>query len=474
MAICRMFNLKEKMNGYKANHLSKVINYIQNPDKTEQMKLVDAVNCFPETALEQMMHTKRYFGKEDGRQGYHFVISFKPGEATVDQAGEIVREFVHEYLENRYETIWAIHTDHEHIHGHIVFNSVSFVDGIKYHYNNGDFEKNILPIVNRLCSQEKLSTICMNPDKPVHENYKDYTDRKMKRPGPEGMIMADLDQAIREADTFDGFLRILNEMGYETKTGKYLSIRPPGRERFKRTYHFGKDYEIPEIKKRILRERPAAGQAERKAPMLKLYKGNLRSRPALTKLQKRAFARMYKAGKLRRGNGGSYFRYREEIMKFKRLKAEYEYLYKNRIRSLDDLEAQRVDCLARLGMLKEEKSRLKGKAAKYYKVKHLLEGYQAFGDTDEEFRLRPNGTIGDSGYTEAELKEYVGAYEMTRSDIKRRSAIFRKELEVILRIEAENSSVLEKDKMKKEEKEKEKPDGRKRENGMEPGTERSH
>ena len=118
MAICRMFNLKENKKGYKADHLSRAIRYIQNPDKTEQMKLVDSVNCFPETALEQMMHTKKYFGKEDGRQGYHFVISFKPGEATVEQAGEIVKEFVGEYLEPRYETIWAIHTDHGHLQYH--------------------------------------------------------------------------------------------------------------------------------------------------------------------------------------------------------------------------------------------------------------------------------------------------------------------------------------------------------------------
>lgn len=437
MAICRMFNLKENKKGYKADHLSRAIRYIQNPDKTEQMKLVDSVNCFPETALEQMMHTKKYFGKEDGRQGYHFVISFKPGEATVEQAEEIVKEFVGEYLEPRYETIWAIHTDHAHIHGHIIFNSVSFVDGIKYHYNNGDFEKDILPIMNRLCRKEELSTIQMNPDKPMHENYKDYSDRKVHRAGPKTMMMADLDLAIRQSDSFDDFLDFLKGMGYETKVGKYLSIRPPGRERFKRTYHFGKEYEIPEIKKRILRERPAAGQAERKAPILKLYKGNLRSRPALTKFQRRAFARMYKAGKLRRGNGGNYFRYREEILRFRKLKEEYLYITKNGVKDWHDLEMKRVDGLFRMRMLQKEKEEARKDSRKYYTLRQLLEEYRTYGNMRDADILKEGRKLGDSGMTEEQIESFLSEYEETRKCIRKKAAKVRKEMDIISRIEEE-------------------------------------
>lgn len=431
-----MFNLKENKTGYKANHLSKVIRYIQNPDKTEQMKLIDSVNCFPETALEQMMHTKRFFGKEDGRQGYHFVISFKPGEASLEQAERILREFVHEYLEPKYETMWAIHTDHEHLHGHIVFNSVSFVDGIKYHYNNGDFEKFILPIVNRLCNRENLSTVEMNPAKPMHENYRDYMDRKMNHEGPEALLMADLDQAIRKADSFEAFLEILKSMGYETKVGKYLSIRPSGRERFKRTYHFGKAYEIPEIKKRILREGPQAGQAERRAPILKLYKGNLRSRQTLTKFQRRAFARMYRSGKYRRGNGGSYYQYKEEIMKFKKLKEEYDFLIKNKIHSWEDLQDAQIEYFVTEHLIligREEMRKVKGD---YYLLGHILEERKISGKIDGPYRDRSDGTVGDTGMTEIEIKKFLTTYKRRMDEGKAELARIRKNIKIITRIQA--------------------------------------
>ena len=161
-------------------------------------------------------------------------------------------------------------------------------------------------------------------------------------------------------------------------------------------------------------------------------------------------------------------------MKFKKLKEEYEYLFKNKLRTWDDIETRRVGCILNLQILKEEKQDLKEKAPKYYKMKQLLEGRNAFGDIEEDFRLMPDGTIGTSRFTEAESKEYIAEYEMTRSDIKKRSAEARKELAVISRIEEKHALASAKELYQEEEKEKEKPDGRNRENGMEPGTERSH
>ena len=166
-------NIKDTGTSDHAGHLNRLLNYMMNPDKTKEEALVGAVNCTPESAALMMQQTKENFGKTSGRQGYHFVISFKPGETDADTAYKIAEEFISEYLADKYETVFAVHDDKEHIHIHICFNSVSFVDGYKYHYANNDWAKIIQPIVNKLTSKEGLSTVELDPNEK-HDRYKDY------------------------------------------------------------------------------------------------------------------------------------------------------------------------------------------------------------------------------------------------------------------------------------------------------------
>ena len=161
MAITKILHMKQAKSGYMAKHLANGLKYIMDPDKTEGGRYVSGSNCIPENALAQMLETKRHFGKLDKRQGYHFIISFEEEDITEETAFEVVGQFVKEYLGPDFEAVYAIHNDTDHIHGHIIFNSVRCTNGYKYDCPKGEWEHRIQPLVNRLCEEHGLSTLDM-------------------------------------------------------------------------------------------------------------------------------------------------------------------------------------------------------------------------------------------------------------------------------------------------------------------------
>lgn len=132
--------MKDSGNSFHARHLKRALDYVMNPEKTQRGRLVGAINCQADMAFEQMMDTKKQFGKTDKRQGYHIILSFKEDEVEPDRAFEITQKFVAEYLGDAYEAVFVVHDNTDHVHSHIVFNSVSFVDGKKYRYENANKE----------------------------------------------------------------------------------------------------------------------------------------------------------------------------------------------------------------------------------------------------------------------------------------------------------------------------------------------
>ena len=153
MAITKILYIDGVDQGNPAKYLKQALNYIQKPDKTEERVLVGSINCLTETAFEQMIETKQIFGKTDKRQGYYIIISFPPGESTEEQAFEITRRFAEEFLGEQYEVVYSVHTDKEHKHGHIVWNSLDMQTGKKYEYKKGDWKYKIQPITNKLCKE---------------------------------------------------------------------------------------------------------------------------------------------------------------------------------------------------------------------------------------------------------------------------------------------------------------------------------
>ena len=136
MAISKILHMKDSGNSFHARHLKRALDYVMNPEKTQRGRLVGAINCQADMAFEQMMDTKKQFGKTDKRQGYHIILSFKEDEVEPDRAFEITQKFVAEYLGDAYEAVFVVHDNTDHVHSHIVFNSVSFVDGKKYRYTD--------------------------------------------------------------------------------------------------------------------------------------------------------------------------------------------------------------------------------------------------------------------------------------------------------------------------------------------------
>ena len=160
MAITKILNIQAADDRNPATHLKNAIEYIQNPDKTEECVLVGSINCLPDTAFEQMLETKKLYNKTGKRQGYHIILSFSPEEVvTPEQALYVVEHFVKDVLGDEYETVYTVHTDKEHMHAHLIWNSVSLVTGKKYNSPKGNWKNKLQPITNKYCEELGLE-IC--------------------------------------------------------------------------------------------------------------------------------------------------------------------------------------------------------------------------------------------------------------------------------------------------------------------------
>ena len=147
MAITKILNIQESEGRNPTTHLKNALEYIQNPDKTEECVLVGGINCLPDTAFEQMEETKNIFNKTGKRQGYHVIISFSPEEkVSAEQAIYVLEHFAKDVLSDDYEAVYAVHTDREHMHGHLIWNSVSMTTGKKYNSPKGNWKNHLQPI----------------------------------------------------------------------------------------------------------------------------------------------------------------------------------------------------------------------------------------------------------------------------------------------------------------------------------------
>ena len=249
LAITRMRHIKGSGG---SNGLKTSIAYIMNPAKTEDGILVGGnTGTTPEEVFDVMMETKQDWEKTGGRQGYHFVISWKPGEITKGQAYRIVGEFCERYLGDAYDYVYSVHTDQDHLHGHIVFNSVNRLDGYKYRYEKGDWEKYIQPVTDEICREHGLPVLA---DQRTGERAKSYAEHKAEKEGLPTLtkiVKADIDLMIRRAADFDEFLKNMRELGYRIRVGKYITYYPPGLEKGRRDKTLGEGYSREEIASRI-------------------------------------------------------------------------------------------------------------------------------------------------------------------------------------------------------------------------------
>jgi len=341
LAISKILYIKDCGSSHNGKHLRQAINYIMVKEKTGNGKYVGGLNCQPEFAYEQMKKTKGIFGKVEGRQGYHLIISFEDGEVDAPTAFEIIGRFTNEYLANGYEAVYTVHDNTDHIHGHILYNSVNFITGMKYRYEKGDWARDIQPITNRLCQEYGLSTIEISEDreKPDHK-FKEWNDYRDGSYAWSKMICRDLDACILQSQSFDTFVELLSEKGYEVKQGgKYLAVKPMGMIRFKRCKTLGEEYTEERIKERILTETLTLTVPQNKniAPHIIRCKVKRLKRAKLTKLQKRYYARLYRIRKLKKRPYSQVWKYRDEIRKMQQIQERYLFLLNHEIMSIEEL-----------------------------------------------------------------------------------------------------------------------------------------
>ena len=362
MAISKILHMKDSGNSFHARHLKRALDYVMNPEKTQGGRLVGAINCQTDMAFEQMMDTKKQFGKTDKRQGYHIILSFKEDEVEPDRAFEITQKFVAEYLGDAYEAVFVVHDNTDHVHSHIVFNSVSFVDGKKYRYEKGDWAKYIQPITNKLCQEYGLSIIDVEDGskEKQHENYKDWSEYREGSFVWADMIKRDLDACILQANDFSGFLELLSEKGYEVKQGKYLAVRPQGMTRFRRCKTLGENYSQEAIVERIAKEDLSFYQSqneEKQAAIVKCYVKRYR-RAKMSGLQKRYYAKLYRIGKLKKKPYSQVWKYKDDIRKMHKLQEEYLFLVNHDIHSAEELVSVISSLTDKRKEVSAEKSRI--------------------------------------------------------------------------------------------------------------------
>lgn len=254
-------NLKEAAKGNPARHLYNCIKYIMNEDKTISGALIggNVGIATPDESYKYFIDTKMEYEKLTGRQGYHFVVSFAPGEVGYEEAYQMIEEWTQQYLGDQYDYVFAVHNDHDHIHGHIVFNSVRRTDGYKYHYVKGDWEKHIQPITDKICLDHGLEPLSFI-ERGKGQSYADWMSRKNVGFSEKDIYRADIDYVINKVSSYEEFKTAMLRMGYtiqregysqKTKQ-EYLTLKAPGLPRGRRTDKLGPAYSLTEIKQRIL------------------------------------------------------------------------------------------------------------------------------------------------------------------------------------------------------------------------------
>ena len=323
--------------------LQDALDYAANRDKTEQSCFESSYACTLETAFADMRQTKERWHKSGGVQGYHLVQSFAAGEVTPELAHRIAKELADRVLGGRYEYVIGTHLNTGHIHSHIVWNSVSCVDGKKYRSNYKSYVTEIRAVSDELCRKYKLSVIDTENSNHVAKPYAEWLAEKNGQPTWRTAIRQDVDEAIQQSLTWRQFLSAMERKGYEVRMGrKYPVLRPPGKERFVRFKTLGKRYTPEAIQTRILYPQSYHPYVENPPTIQhgRLHSGKKPHRK-LTGLRALYYRYLYELGALPRKPSRSSYAVRQDAYKLDQRIRQMEFLSRNNIDTLTQLETHR-------------------------------------------------------------------------------------------------------------------------------------
>ena len=329
MAITKILNIKESEGRNPASHLKNALEYIQNPDKTEECVLVGGINCLPDTAFEQMEETKNIFHKTGKRQGYHVIISFSPEEkVTAEHAMYVLEHFAKDVLSDDYEAVYAVHTDREHMHGHLIWNSVSMTTGKKYNSPKSNWKNHLQPITNKYCDELGLSIMPAEYSKNPKNISRDKWEKEMSM---KEIILRDAKMCAYAAGNVEHFKYLMKRLGYVFKKDAWMEVQAPG---FRYYHKLAKlDEMFSEDMLRHYVDMPWMAKPY-------FYSSDIRElhRAKLSPFQKQFYAKLYRLRIVEQKRfvvGGA--KYAEDLKRFHQLQDEYLLLVNNDIKSIVEL-----------------------------------------------------------------------------------------------------------------------------------------
>ena len=322
--------------------LEEAVDYAANRDKTDSACFETGLGCTTTSAFEDMRLNTLRWHKETGVQGYHLVQSFAEGEVTPELAHQIGVEFAEQLLHGKYQAIVTTHLNTKHYHNHIVWSAVSLENGKKYHSNSKSYYTEIRALSDALCQRYGLSIIETPESLRGKRQYEKWRAEENNQPTWRTAIRQDVDDAIRQSLTWRQFLTALERKGYEVRMSrKYPVLRPPGKERFVRFKTLGKRYTPEAIQTRILYPRSYRPYVENPPT---IQHGRLRSgKPCrkLTGLRALYYRYLYELGALPRKPHRPSYAVRQDAYKLDQRIRQMEFLSRNGINTLEQLETYR-------------------------------------------------------------------------------------------------------------------------------------
>ncbi len=329
MAITKILNIMESEGRNPASHLKNALEYIQNPDKTEECVLVGGINCLPDTAFEQMEETKNIFHKTGKRQGYHVIISFSPEEkVTAEQAMYVLEHFAKDVLGDDYEAVYAVHTDREHMHGHLIWNSVSMTTGKKYNSPKSNWKNHLQPITNKYCDELGLSIMPAEYSRNPKNISRDKWEREMSM---KEIILRDAKMCAYAAGNVEHFKYLMKRLGYVFKKDAWMEVQAPGFRYYHKLAKMDEMFSEETLRHHV--DMPWMAKPY-------FYSSDIRRlhRAKLSPYQKKFYAKLYRLRVVEQKRfvvGGA--KYAEDLKRFHQLQDEYLLLVNNDIKSIVEL-----------------------------------------------------------------------------------------------------------------------------------------
>ena len=329
MAITKILNIQESEGRNPASHLKNALEYIQNPDKTEECILVGGINCLPDTAFEQMEETKNIFHKTGKRQGYHVIISFSPEEkVTAEQAMYVLEHFAKNVLGDDYEAVYAVHTDREHMHGHLIWNSVSMTTGKKYNSPKSNWKNHLQPITNKYCDELGLSIMPAEYSRNSKNISRDKWEKEMSM---KEIILRDAKMCAYAAGNVEHFKYLMKRLGYVFKKDAWMEVQAPGFRYYHKLAKLDEMFSEETLRHHV--DMPWMAKPY-------FYSSDIRGlhRAKLSPFQKKFYAKLYRLRIVEQKRfvvGGA--KYTEDLKRFHRLQDEYLLIVNNDIKSVVEL-----------------------------------------------------------------------------------------------------------------------------------------